>query len=101
MTTGNGPDISPDKKKVEFSVEPYLLYINGVPSGIIAGSSEEGVVSMYRGANLGKLLETDVLKAMPTMVAPFEDYMRCAMNGIYLQMMESRMAAMARGPRRS
>lgn len=95
MTADNGPDISP-KKKVEFTLEPYLLYINNEPTGIIAGNSEEQVIGMYRGANLGKLLETDVLKAIPTMQANFEDFMRTAMNGIYMQMLESRMAGMQR-----
>jgi hypothetical protein len=78
-------------------MEPYVIYINDRPVAIGMATSAEQAISAIRAQSLGDpSFDVTKVRATAEIDTPFEDFVRVALDGIYMRMFQMDAQAGAR-----
>ena len=74
--------------------ELYTVYIDKKPRALMLADTEENAKTMFRQGMLGQKLGGE-LTAKRSADTPFEEFVRLSMEGLYMQIFQARVGAMA------
>lgn len=74
--------------------ELYTVYIDKKPRALMLADTADNAKTMFRQGMLGQKLEGE-LTCKRSADTPFEEFVRLSMEGLYMQLFQARIGAMA------